>query len=49
MLKIAIVCGGGFSSSALASHLEKDVQAKQLENEVHFTVIPAAHIVERPD
>ena len=49
MLKIAIVCGGGFSSSALASHLEKDVQAKQLENEVHFTFIPAAHIVERQD
>ena len=49
MLKIAIVCGGGFSSSALASHLEKDVQGKQLENEVHFTFIPAAHIVERQD
>lgn len=49
MLKIAIVCGGGFSSSALASHLEKDVQAKHLENDVYFNFIPAAHIIERQD
>lgn len=47
MLKIAIVCGGGFSSSALASHLEKDVQAKHLENDIYFNFIPAAHIIER--
>ncbi|MGM9941981.1 MAG: PTS sugar transporter subunit IIB [Bulleidia sp.] len=49
MIRIAIVCGGGFSSSALASHLEKDVQAKHLENEVHFDFIPASHIIDRQD
>ena len=49
MLKIAIVCGGGFSSRALASHLEKDVKEKHLENEVSFSFIPSPHIVARQD
>ena len=32
MIRIAIVCGGGFSSSALAAHLEKDVKAMHLKD-----------------
>lgn len=49
MLKIAIVCGGGFSSSALATHLEKDLKEKNLEDSVSFTFIPVSHLEERQD
>ena len=31
MLRIAICCGGGFSSSALAAHLEKETKEKEPE------------------
>ena len=31
MLRIAICCGGGFSSSTMAAHLNKQLKEKQLE------------------
>lgn len=47
MLKIAICCGGGFSSSALAAHLEKEVSRLHLEDQVQFIFIPIVHLLER--
>ena len=38
MLKIAICCGGGFSSSALAAHMEKEVSHLHLEDQIQFSV-----------
>lgn len=40
MLRIAICCGGGFSSSALATHLEESVRKMKKEEEVSFIFIP---------
>jgi len=39
-LKIIICCGGGFSSSALALHLEKDVEALGLTDRAVFEYHP---------
>lgn len=36
MLRIAICCGGGFSSSALAAHLEKESEEKGLKERATF-------------
>jgi PTS system cellobiose-specific IIB component len=47
MLRIAICCGGGFSSSALASHLEKETKEKHLDNEASFLFIPIDHLLDR--
>lgn len=47
MLRIAICCGGGFSSSALASHLEKGVQDAGLVDEVSFIFIPIGRLLDR--
>lgn len=47
MLKIAIVCGGGFSSSSLAAHMEKQVKENHLEDKVSFEFIPIAHLLDR--
>lgn len=47
MLKIAICCGGGFSSSALALHMEKQVKENNLEDKVSFIFIPIAHLLDR--
>lgn len=49
MLKIAICCGGGFSSSALASHLEKQVKEKHLEDRAEFVFIPIGNLIKRMD
>lgn len=49
MLKIAICCGGGFSSSALAAHLEREVAAHELQDRVKFIFIPIRMLVERQD
>lgn len=40
MLRIAICCGGGFSSSTMAASLEKQVKEKHLEDTVSFQFIP---------
>lgn len=40
MLTIAICCGGGLSSSALANHLEQEVHRLHLENDVKFVFQP---------
>ena len=34
MIKILICCGGGFSSSAMATKVKKEIKEKHLENEV---------------
>ncbi len=40
MLKIMVTCGGGFSSSALVTHLNKDAKEKGLGEEVEFVFRP---------
>lgn len=40
MLRIAICCGGGLSSSALANHLEQEVRKNHLEDQVQFIFQP---------
>lgn len=49
MIKIAIVCGGGFSSSALAVHLEKELIEKGLKERAEFEFIPSVHLPDRQD
>ena len=49
MLRIAICCGGGFSSSALATHLEKESEEKGLGERANFIFIPIAHLLDRMD
>ena len=49
MIRIAICCGGGFSSSALAAHLEKEVQDKNLSGRAAFIFIPIGLLVKRQD
>lgn len=47
MLRIAICCGGGFSSSALAAHLEKEVKEKNLSERASFIFIPIDLLLSR--
>lgn len=49
MLRIAICCGGGFSSSALATHLEKESEEKGLGERANFIFIPIDHLLDRMD
>ena len=49
MIRIAICCGGGFSSSALAKHLDLEVAEKHLEDRVKFIFIPIGQLVKRQD
>lgn len=49
MIRIAICCGGGFSSSALARHLETEVQEKQLGDRATFIFIPGRRLEQRQD
>ena len=49
MIRIAICCGGGFSSSALAAHLEREVKKHQLEEKVSFIFVPINSLVKRKD
>ena len=49
MIRIAICCGGGFSSSALASHLELEVAQKKLQDRASFIFIPIGRLVQRQD
>ncbi len=49
MMRIAICCGGGFSSSALAAHLEKDLTNHGLKSEAEFEFIPFVHLKDRQD
>ena len=44
MLRIAICCGGGFSSSTMASHLNRQLKAKHLEEDVFLEFIPFANL-----
>ncbi len=47
MLRIAICCGGGFSSSALALHLEQESKEKNLKDRASFIFIPINHLIDR--
>ncbi len=40
MLRIAICCGGGFSSSTMAAHLNRQLEEKGLQDEVFLEFIP---------
>ena len=44
MLRIAICCGGGFSSSTMAAHLNKQLKEKHLEDEVFLEFIPFGNL-----
>ncbi|MDO4796494.1 MAG: hypothetical protein Q4A01_00565 [Coriobacteriales bacterium] len=44
MIRIAICCGGGFSSSTMAAHLNKQLKEKGLEDEVFLEFIPFANL-----
>ena len=44
MLRIAICCGGGFSSSTMAAHLNKQIEEKNLGDEVFLEFIPFANL-----
>ena len=47
MIRIAICCGGGFSSSALAAHLEKETAEKNLGERASFVFIPIGRLIQR--
>ena len=49
MLRLAICCGGGFSSSALAAHMEQEIKQQQLEDKISFVFIPVHALTERQD
>ncbi|MCF0114032.1 MAG: PTS sugar transporter subunit IIB [Erysipelotrichaceae bacterium] len=40
MIKCAICCGGGFSSSALMNNLKRQISEKGLENEISYEFRP---------
>lgn len=44
MLRIAICCGGGFSSSTMAAHLNKQLKEKGLEDKVFLEFIPFGNL-----
>jgi len=44
MLRMAICCGGGFSSSTMAAHLNKQIKEKHLEDELFLEFIPFANL-----
>lgn len=44
MLRIAICCGGGFSSRTMAAHLNKQLRERHLEDEVFLEFIPFGHL-----
>lgn len=44
MLRMAICCGGGFSSSTMAAHLNKQIKEKGLEDELFLEFIPFANL-----
>ena len=44
MLRIAICCGGGFSSSTMAAHLNKQLHEKHLEDKVFLEFIPFGNL-----
>lgn len=47
MLKIGIVCGGGFSSSYLAQKLQKECEEKGFSDRASFIFIPELHLLDR--
>jgi PTS system cellobiose-specific IIB component len=44
MLRMAICCGGGFSSSTMAEHLNKQIREKHLEDKIFLEFIPFANL-----
>ena len=49
MIRIAICCGGGFSSSALAKHLELETAEKNLHERAQFIFIPIHRLLREMD
>lgn len=49
MLRVAICCGGGFSSSALAAILEGGVKKLNKEEEISFVFMPFHEVFKRQD
>jgi PTS system cellobiose-specific IIB component len=47
MIRIAICCGGGFSSSTLVSHMQKTIEKEGLQEKAVFEFIPFVHLKER--
>ena len=40
MIKILLCCGGGFSSSAIATRMEKEIKEKNLEDKYSIEFLP---------
>lgn len=49
MIRIAICCGGGFSSSILVSHIQKTLEKEGLQKKASFEFIPFVHLKDRQD
>ena len=49
MIRIAICCGGGFSSSTLVNHIQKTMEKEGLQNKATFEFIPFVHLKDRQD
>lgn len=48
-LRIAIVCGGGFSSSAMAHRVQMDAEKNGLTDRGNFRYIPSHELIKRQD
>lgn len=40
MIRILLCCGGGFSSSAIATRMEKEIKEKNLEDKYNIEFLP---------
>ena len=49
MIRIAICCGGGASSSALAAHMDAEVKKRNMQDSVKFIFIPIHRLLDRMD
>jgi len=49
MIRIAICCGGGFSSSTLVNHIQKTMRKEGLQEKAFFEFIPFIHLKDRQE
>lgn len=49
MINILLCCGGGFSSSAIAQRMEKEIVEKQLDQQYHIEFLPFSVGLEEMD
>lgn len=49
MIRIAICCGGVFSSSTLVNHIQKAIEKEGLQEKAFFEFIPFGHLKDRQE